>query len=615
MRRRCVISSSVLSRFLFLLAAYASYSYYRHMKNTLITLWQAFGQYRWHIAALVVFGFLSALLEGIGINAVIPLISFFNGGGAATDFVTKMIQGLFSFFSIPFSFRYLLGFILALFVLRAVSVVVFGYIRGWITADFLGKESEDILRRTLFSSWSFSLKQKMGNMHNTLVRDIQQSGSLLNTIAQVVQSFSGFFMYLLVAINISPTMTLYTLGGGTILLFFLRPFLRYTQVIGERTAKTEKQFSQFLSEHIIGMKSIKAAGVERAAIADGNTHIHLLRHLSIRQSFINSIGSSFFQPFSIVLVIVLFLLTYHTPSFNIISFMASLYLIQKIFTYLESGQVSLQAMSGLVPYAHNTAEFKRNLYAHRESSDGSAPFVFTKELSFKKVSFSYTENKPILNDIDFSVRAGKTTGLIGPSGSGKTSIADLLLRLFKPNAGSLLLDGVSSDDITLGEWRRNIGYVSQDVFLLNSSIEENIRFYNRGLTTENVEDAAKQANIYDFIIGLPEGFKTITGDRGVMLSGGQRQRIALARALASKPELLILDEATSALDHDSEKLIHESIKALHGKVTVLIIAHRPSTVAEADTILVVNHGRIAESGTPQELLKDHESYFYKMQQA
>lgn len=586
------------------------------MTSTIKTLWGAFGRYRWHVTALVLFGILSALLEGIGINAVIPLMSFFMGGdGAATDFVTETIRGLFAFLRIPFSFRYLLGFILGLFILRAISVVVFGYIRGWISADFLGKESEDVMRRTLLSSWSFALKQKIGAMHNTLVRDIQCTSWLLGAVAQIVQSFSGFCMYLLVAVNISPIMTLYALGGGVVLVFLLRPFLRRTQSIGQQAAGVEKQFAQFLSEHIIGMKSVKAAGAERPAIASGNAHIRLLRSLSIQQSFVRTVSTSFFQPFSILLVVVLFMLTYHTPGFSIVSFAASLYLIQKIFTYLESGQNALQSISELVPYAQNVATFKRNLDLYRESAEGNAPFVFTKELAFNGVSFAYGESKPILDGVDFSIRAGETVGLVGPSGAGKTSIADLLLRLFKPSAGSVLLDGMPSESIALSIWRKHIGYVSQDVFLLNDTIEENIRFYNPALTTEDIKSAAKQANIYDFVMKLPEGFTTTTGDRGVMLSGGQRQRVALARALAGKPALLILDEATSALDHESEKLIHESIRALHGKVTVLIIAHRPSTVAEADTILVLGHGRILERGTPQELLQKHNSYFSKMQRS
>ena len=579
------------------------------MKNTLKTLWEAFSQYRWHIVALVAFGIISALLEGIGINAVIPLLSFFNGGGGATDFITRTIQEAFTFFHLPFNFRYLLGFIFILFLVRAVSVVVFGYIRGWISADYLGKESEDILSRTLLSSWPFSLKQKIGTMHNTLVRDIQQSGALLTSVAQIIQSFSGFFMYLLVAVNISPTMTFYTLGGGAILLIALRPFFSKAQHIGAKAAGVEKQLAQFLSEHIIGMKSVKAAGAERAAIKEGDRHIRELRTLSIRQSFVHSVSSSFFQPASMVLVLIVFLLTYHTPTFSIIIFVASLYLIQKIFTYLESGQSALQSVSELVPYARSTAAFKRSLDAHRESSSGDAPFILSRELAFKNVSFSYDEGRPILNDITFNIRAGETVGLIGPSGAGKTSIADLLLRLFKPNDGSLLLDGVPSESVSLPEWRTHIGYVSQDVFLLNSTIEDNIRFYNRALTSEDIERAAKQANIYDFIQELPQGFHTVTGDRGVMLSGGQRQRIALARALAGKPSLLILDEATSALDSASEKLIQESIRALHGSVTVFIIAHRVSTIEHADHLLVLDRGKIIEEGTPQELLSRPDSYF------
>ncbi len=582
-------------------------------QNAFIVLWRTFSRYRWHIIALVVFGILSALLEGVGINAIIPLISFFMGSsGGPTNFITQTIQSLFGFLHIPFSFRYLLGFILGLFLMRAASMVVFGYIRGWIVADFLGKESEDVLRRTLLSSWQFLLTQKIGTMHNTLVRDIQCTGNLLAVVVQVVQSFSGFLMYLLVAINISPTMTLYTLAGGGAVLFIVRPLLRRTRRIGERVAGVEKQFSQFLSEHIIGMKSIKASGAMRAALADGVSHIRQLRTLSIRQALVRSVSSSLFQPASIALVVVLFILTYDTPGFNIISFGAALYLIQKIFTYLESGQSALISVSEMLPYAQNISEFKEILSEHREQiGQKKGEFSFNESLAFEHVSFAYADGAQVLSDMSFSIAKGETIGLIGPSGAGKTSVADIILRLFNPTGGTLLLDGVSADEIEIEKWRQHVGYVAQDIFLFNGSIEENIRFYRPGLSKEVIIEATKRANIYDFISELPEGFATMTGDRGVMLSGGQRQRIAIARALAGSPSLLILDEATSALDSASEKLIQESIRALHGSVTVLIIAHRLSTIEHADRLFVLDHGKVVEEGTPQALLARPNSYFAK----
>ncbi len=583
--------------------------------KNLAVLWHTFRGYRWQIVILIVLGIVGATLDGIGINAVIPLISFYtNAGSGPTDFISRAIQTLFSFLHIPFNFRYLLAFILGLFLLRAVVMTFSGYIRGWISADFLGKESEAMLKRMLHASWPFLLKQKIGTLQATLVRDIQRTENMLQVFGQIIQSFSGFFIYLIIATNISPLMTLSTLIASAVLLFVVRPLSLRAQATANLVVATEKSYTHFLSEHIIGAKAVKAAGVEDRALESGGALVRVLRTLSIRGALIRSISGSLFQPFSLIFVIVLFSITYRLPDFNIISFAAALYLIQKIFTYLESGQGALHSLRETIPYVQNVEGFKNILDGHREvEGKGGAPLSLERELAFSNVSFSYGEGKQVLSAVNFSIAKGETIGLIGPSGAGKTSVADLLLRLFKPNEGEILIDEKPIDAISIESWRRRVGYVAQDVFLLNASIEDNIRFYRTDLSTEAIIAATKQANIYDFIMELPEGFDTLTGDRGVMLSGGQRQRIALARALAGEPALLILDEATSALDSASEKLIQESIRALHGKVTVLVIAHRPSTVAEADTILVLVNGHITENGSPQELLQNRDSYFYKMQ--
>ncbi len=203
-------------------------------------------------------------------------------------------------------------------------------------------------------------------------------------------------------------------------------------------------------------------------------------------------------------------------------------------------------------------------------------------------------------------------GLVGSSGTGKTTMVDLLLRLLKPQEGKMLLDGEDISEIKLSQWRKSIGYVPQDPFLLNDTIENNIKFYNKDLRQEDIIKAAKMANIYDFIESQPQKMDTAVGERGVNLSGGQKQRIVLARILAKKPQLLILDEATSSLDNESEIIIQKSVEKLKGKITVLAIAHRLSTILNFDKVFIMGNGRIIESGNPRELLEKQNSHFFKI---
>jgi ABC-type multidrug transport system fused ATPase/permease subunit len=572
-------------------------------------IWRTFAHYRRYIAILVVLGFFGAFLEGIGINAAIPLMSFLISGGAPTDFISRAVEAGFGFVRIPFTFRYLLGFVIGLFILRAVAQVLFGYVRGWISAQFLSTKSKSMLRKTLFASWPFLLRQKLGHVQHTLVREVQHAGSLLEVIGQAIQSFTGFFMYLLIALNISVTVTLSALVAGGGLLFIVRPLVRRIHRSVVEMGETEKQLSHFLSENILGMKVIKAGGAEEVTYSYSQKLFNQLRDLQIRLVLIKSFSTSFFQPFAILFVIVLFSVSYKTPGFSFIAFAASLYLIQKVFVYLESGQNAINSMITLLPYVRSLEQFDNLLVEHQEVADKEGEvFSFEHDIRFDAVSLSY-QRAPALVDVSFTIPRGHTVGLIGPSGAGKTTIADLLLRLFEPTAGAILLDGKPLSLVRLNEWRKRIGYVAQDAFLVNDTIEENIRFYYPELSTEDIIAAAKQANIYDFIVELPEGFNTMVGDRGVMLSGGQRQRIVLARALARRPDLLILDEATSALDAESERLIQEAIRNLSGTVTVFIIAHRLSTIEHADTILVIKEGRICEQGSPAELRKNPHSYF------
>ena len=231
------------------------------------------------------------------------------------------------------------------------------------------------------------------------------------------------------------------------------------------------------------------------------------------------------------------------------------------------------------------------------------------DISFKDVTFSYNDSKTILNHISFDIKQGENIALIGPTGGGKTTICHLIPRFYNITSGEIKIDGQNINDFTLESLRKNIGIVQQDVFLFNGTIKENILYGNENATDEQVIEASKKANIYEYICSLEDGFDTIVGERGVKLSGGQKQRISIARVFLKDPKILILDEATSALDNTTELLIQNSLNELSKGRTTIIVAHRLSTIKNATKILVVSNGSIIESGNHDELINKKGIYY------
>lgn len=233
---------------------------------------------------------------------------------------------------------------------------------------------------------------------------------------------------------------------------------------------------------------------------------------------------------------------------------------------------------------------------------------FSNSIVYKNVSFSYEQDKPILKNINIDIKKGQTVAFVGASGSGKSTIANLILRFYDVNNGEILVDGNNIKNLTLDSLRDKIGVVSQDVFLFNDTIKYNISYGKLDATDEEIENAAKAANAHKFISKMPNGYNTLIGERGMKLSGGEKQRIAIARAMLKNPPILVLDEATSALDTESEKLVQEAIDTLMKNRTVILIAHRLSTVRNADQIIVIDRGVVAEVGKHQELLDKNGVY-------
>ncbi len=234
-------------------------------------------------------------------------------------------------------------------------------------------------------------------------------------------------------------------------------------------------------------------------------------------------------------------------------------------------------------------------------------------VQIENVSFSYTEERQILNDVSFEILPGQKVAVVGPSGAGKSTLSRLLFRFYEPDQGRILVDGQDISDVTQASLRENIGIVPQDTVLFNQSIFHNIHYANQEASLEDVQNAARVANIHGFIESLPDGYDTIVGERGLKLSGGEKQRIAIARVILKNPRILVFDEATSSLDSRSEQSILSSLKEVAMQHTTLVIAHRLSTIIDADSILVMDKGKIVECGTHQQLLKEQGLYAHLWQ--
>jgi subfamily B ATP-binding cassette protein MsbA len=278
-----------------------------------------------------------------------------------------------------------------------------------------------------------------------------------------------------------------------------------------------------------------------------------------------------------------------------------LYRLQPQVQQLDNHRTALQAFTGSVDEVLNFLDCQDKTYIQ----SGSMPFWHLQSgIAFKQVNFVYSaESKTALQDISMQIPCNQTTALVGPSGAGKSTLVNLICRFYDVTSGEILVDGQPLPRLDLRAWRDRIAIVSQDIFIFNATIAENIAYGRRDASRAEIIAAAQQANAHEFISQMPQGYDTPVGDRGVRLSGGQRQRIALARAIIRNPEILILDEATNALDSISESIIQDALEKLSHDRTVIIIAHRLSTIEFANQVIVLENGQIVEQGKLSELIE------------
>jgi ATP-binding cassette, subfamily C, bacterial len=555
----------------------------------------------------LVFLVLGGLTEGISILLLIPVIRLIGPqGGESIIRLPRFLAGILG----P-EMRLSLLPVLGLLVLLVLAQALLARFKTIYMARLM-HEMINRLRTALFESigrarWQFIARLRMSDLNHLLTADIDRVQTAVFHLLLLIQSCVLLGVYVCVSWLISPAMTAFASVIGAIALAALYPLRRLAWDHGGLLTESRQAQYATVSEFLSALKIAKSFNAEPRYAARLAATLERMRRDSDRFVRLNSIGGVALQVSSAVglaLFVYVALVRFALPLPQIIVlvflFMRVSPRIMALQGHLQEILVNLSAF-----HAMQAAQADCDRERERPALSGEPAPMLLREARFEGVTVRYAESRAddALSVVSFILPAGQITALIGPSGSGKSTVADVLMGLIEPRCGAVAIDGVALGESNRRAWRDHVAYVPQDVVLLHETIAANFRLAAADATEAMMWEALKTANAHGFVERLPDRLQTVVGERGAQLSGGERQRIALARALLRQPKLLILDEATSALDWENQMLIARAIEKLRGAMTILTIAHRPSMIAFADWVIVLEGGRVVERGQYDELVR------------
>jgi len=435
----------------------------------------------------------------------------------------------------------------------------------------------------------------------------------INIVSSLALNLLMLITYLVVLINLSPWLLVAAICMAGVLALVQQQLLPRIRTRAVESTALGRELSSRMTENIQGLRLLHTSGQLDVADQVVANQTRAVEINSRAQTRLNAVNAPIIVTLPILMIAViagLSVLFFGDRNSGVlpslVTFVVALQRLNGTFGNLSQTMLQLKNNSANLDVLN---EFLNDEDKQFRSRGGKAFAAIHQGIELRNVSLRYApELEPALTDINLLLSKGQTVALVGSSGAGKSSIADLLAGLYDPSEGEILVDGTDRATFDLVSWQLRLGVVSQDTFLFNATIAENIAFGTPGASRQAIELAAEQAQAARFIKTLPDGFETLVGERGYRLSGGQRQRLSLARAILRDPELLILDEATSALDSESERLVQQAIDRFHKNHTVLVIAHRLSTIVNADLICVMENGAIIERGTHDQLLSKDGRY-------
>ena len=558
---------------------------------------------------LLVFGTFVALLEGIGLSFIYPIIEIAQAEEPVTGNgpIMSLFITTYKFFDVPFSLGYV--------ILGVAAVMTFRYTMSFLVrwlGSMLGFQYEQYLRTKAFNR---ALNAEVGyyddegsdNILNAIITETRYSRQTINQGLKMMEMLFLVLMYTGVMFYITPSMTVFAIFLLSAITVLIRFVIEPAVTVGSEVAEANEQVQQKIQAGTQGIRDVKLFGLRSEVFSGFRESIEKYASSSIRLERNDYAIKNFYELSAAITIFVLIYVgfTYSGLSLGELGiFLIAMFRLAPKMSGLNS---KIYRVEGYTSHLSRTQEFLDEL-ENRQEFDGNHSVSSVSKIEFDDIQFSYTGNEQILRGISFEIKRGNFIAFVGQSGAGKSTIVSLLARMYDPDSGKIRADGVPIEEYDIEQWRQRVAVVRQDPYIFNDTLERNVTIGNRNATRQEVREVCEIAKVNEFLSELPNGYESDLGDEGVRLSGGQRQRVALARALLKDADFLVLDEATSDLDSNLEREVQNSIESMDRDYGIIAIAHRLSTVKNADQIHTVDNGEIIESGTHAELLDDEGEY-------
>jgi len=583
-------------------------------RRVLTTIWFFLGPFKPQVAGLIILSLLAGGLEAATIATVYPILNAAFAAGAEQGGV---ILRLFSAMTgvLPIADQFIaycvLFLILALFAFAARLMLI--NFRVKFAAHLVRRNQNEVFDKFIKADYQYFIDHRQGELIYNAGGAPSSLATLVNSVTELIAQalLSVTIVLVLLSLSLPGTAAVVLIGVGY--YYFVR---RFGRKVAYQPGKAEMKASQegnvVLNEVISGIKQVKLFAAEKNWIDRFSC--------AVKKRWANFARRTIWQQLPApVLMFIVYLgigitalvirITTPTGFMDIVPVLGAfaIALFRLVPVIGGAGGLTMQIM-GTLPNCETIYNIQNAQITHLKDGEKELS-SFQSDITFDHVSFAYKGRFPTINDISVTFQRGKTSAIVGRSGTGKTTMINLLLRLFDVDQGEIRIDGIDLRRYKLSSWLDQVGCVSQDTFILNDTVANNITFGSDGYSREQVIEAARYADAHSFISELPDGYDTLVGDRGMRLSGGQAQRLAVARAMIRQPEVLIFDEATNNLDSISEAAVQKAIDEIARDHTVIIIAHRLSTVVNADKLIVLGDGRVLEEGTHQKLMEKKGAYW------